>query len=738
MNREDRVTIEGVLERVVYQSEDDGFTVARLQLPGKTDLVTIVGNILSSNPGETLRLRGKWVVNVKFGEQFQVESCLSVLPATLTGIEKYLGSGMIRGIGPVMAGRLVERFGVDTLEVIEADPHRLQEVEGIGPVRTERIVKAWEEQKEIREVMVFLQGHGVSSAYAVKIYRQYGNQAVSVVKENPYRLAEDIQGIGFKTADKIARDLGIDAGSQIRAEAGLLYMLSQLVDEGHVYYPREELIARTSKDLEIEPGILAIALQSLREEGKVVVEEGEEVECAVYLKPLHVAELNTAIGLTNLLASAKKPVQIEVDKAIEWVQEKGEIRLAKMQKEAVRKAIAGKVVVITGGPGTGKTTVVNSIIKILGAKGQRILLASPTGRAAKRLSEVTGRGAKTVHRLLEYSPAEGGFKRNRDNPLEGDLVVVDEASMVDILLMNRLVQAVPPYATLVLVGDVDQLPSVGPGSVLKEVIASGVADTVTLTDIFRQAMESQIVVNAHRVNRGEFPLTKQEEGERTDFYFIEREDPEEALEVVKALCARRIPQAFALHPVRDIQVITPMHRGLVGVINLNRELQELLNPEGEEIAGMGRSFRLGDKVMQIQNNYEKEVFNGDIGAVTAFDPVEGQMSVTFDDREVPYNLSELDELTLAYAISVHKSQGNEYGAVVMPLLTQHYVMLQRNLIYTAITRARKLLVIVGTKRALAIAVRNDKVQRRFTALRGKLVRLCSEGEQSRPAGSLFA
>ena len=729
MRHNDTVTMEGVLDRVVYQSEDDGFTVARLQVPGRKDLVTIVGNILSASPGETLRLRGEWVINVRFGEQFRVDSCLSVLPATLTGIEKYLGSGLIKGIGPVMAGRLVERFGIHTLEVIEGDPHRLQEVEGIGPVRAGRIEKAWEEQKEIREVMVFLQGHGVSSVFAVKIYRMYGSQAVSVVKENPYRLAEDIRGIGFKTADRIARTLGIDSNSQIRAEAGLLYMLRQLMDEGHVYYPRDQLVVRTSKELDIGEDILATAVESLREQDKVMIEEGDEGERTVYLKPLYVAEVNTAIALRDMLASPKRHIQTDVEAAIEWVQEKGRIELAEMQKETIRKATAGKVVVITGGPGTGKTTVVNSIIGIFEAKGQKILLASPTGRAAKRLSEVTGTEAKTIHRMLEYSPAEGGFKRNRDNPLEADLVVVDEASMLDILLMNRLVQAIPYYATLVLVGDVDQLPSVGPGNVLKDIIDSGVVDTVTLTEIFRQAQESQIVVNAHRVNKGEFPLIKRLEGEHGDFYFIEREDPDEALQVVKNLCAERIPKAFGLHPVQDVQVITPMHRGVVGVANLNKELQELLNPLKEEITVMGRSFRINDKVMQIQNNYAKEVFNGDIGQVTAFDSVEGQIQVTFDDRPVVYDLSELDELTLAYAISVHKSQGSEYGAVVIPLLTQHYVMLQRNLVYTAITRAKKLLVMVGTKKALAIAVKNDRVQRRFAALRAKLVRLCAQRDR---------
>ncbi|MDP2948316.1 MAG: AAA family ATPase, partial [Chloroflexota bacterium] len=524
MGATSKVVIEGVLERVVYQGEEDGFTVARLQAPGRKDLVTIVGNILAATPGETLRLRGEWVVNLKYGEQFRVDSCLSVLPATLTGIQKYLGSGMIRGIGPVLAKRLVEAFALETLDVIDGDADRLQEVEGIGPVRSGRIVAAWGEQKEIREVMVFLQGHGVSSTYAVKIYKRYGNQSVSVVKENPYRLAEDIRGIGFKTADKIARNLGIDPGSQIRAEAGLLYMLSQMVDEGHVYYPQDQLVEKTSKELEIDDEMLLTALEALKVRDQAVVEDMDG-QTAVYLKPLHMAEVNAASGLKVLLASHKKPLRIDVEAAIEWAQKKTGMDLAELQKEAIRKAIAGKVVVITGGPGTGKTTVVNSIIRILEARRLRILLASPTGRAAKRLSEATGREAKTIHRLLEYSPAEGGFKRDRENPLKGDVLVVDEASMVDILLMNRLLQAVPRHATLVLVGAVDQRPSVGPGSVLHNIIQSGVAATVTLTEIFRQARDSRIIVNAHRVNKGEFPLIKVESGERTDFYFVEREDP---------------------------------------------------------------------------------------------------------------------------------------------------------------------------------------------------------------------
>jgi len=513
--------------------------------------------------------------------------------------------------------------------------------------------------------------------------------------------------------------MGINPGSQIRAEAGIIHVLSELVDDGHVYYPYEELMEKAVTLLEVDREMLDTALVALIEQRHVVVEECKGIR-AVYLTPLHVAEVNVAKRLKTLLESPKQLLQIDIDKAIEWVQQVSRITLAGMQKEAVKKAIMGKALVITGGPGTGKTTLVNSIIRILERKGQHIALASPTGRAAKRLSEVTEREAKTIHRLLEFSPTEGGFKRNEEDPLDADLVIIDEVSMVDILLMNHLLKAIPPETTLILVGDVDQLPSVGPGNVLSDIIASGQVETVTLTEIFRQAQESLIIMNAHRVNRGEFPQLKPAQGRQEDFYFIERDDPEKALELVKELCQRRLPKAFHFNPVEDIQVMTPMHKGVVGVANLNAELQKLLNPEGETITRGGRLFRIGDKVMQVRNNYEKEVFNGDIGRVAGIDLEEQEIVVSFEDREVCYELNELDELVLAYAISIHKSQGSEYPAVVVPILSQHYIMLQRNLLYTAITRAKKLVVLVGSKRAIAMAVRNNRVQRRYTALDDRL------------------
>ncbi|MBI2854865.1 MAG: ATP-dependent RecD-like DNA helicase [Chloroflexi bacterium] len=709
-------TVEGVLERIVFFNEENSYAVARLQVPGCHDLVTIVGNMALPNPGETLRLTGQWTSDSRFGRQFRVSSCLSILPSTLTGIQKYLGSGLVKGIGPVMASRIVKKFGLDTLDRIEQMPECLLDVEGIGPVRQARICLAWHEQKEVRQVMIFLQSHGVSSTHAVKIYKVYGDKAVPTVTQNPYRLALDVTGIGFKTADIIARSMGVDPGSQIRAEAGIAHVLSELVDEGHVYYPYQDLLLKASELLGVETGVLEAAVSSLAVQDLVVVEEGEDTP--VYLKPLHVAEVNAARRLKTLLQSPRRTLQIDVEKAIEWVQQTNRMELAELQKEAIRKAIRSKVLVITGGPGTGKTTLINSLIKILEKKRQRILLASPTGRAAKRLSEVTGREAKTIHRLLEYNPKEHGFARNEAYPLEADVIIVDESSMIDILLMNHTLKAVPPQATLILVGDVDQLPSVGPGNVLKDMINSGCIDVVRLTEVFRQAQESMIVLNAHRVNQGQFVSTKAQG--KTDFYFIERDDPGKVLEVVKELCCRRLPSTFGLDPVEDVQVLTPMHRGTVGVGNLNAEMQSLLNPQGSAVSYGDRIFRAGDRVMQTCNNYEKEVFNGDVGRVTSVDLVEHRIQVNFNGRVVSYDRADLDELVLAYAISVHKSQGSEYPAVIVPMLMQHYMMLQRNLLYTALTRARRLAIIVGSKKAVALAVKNDRVQHRYTRLQNRL------------------
>ncbi|MFC1919782.1 ATP-dependent RecD-like DNA helicase [Chloroflexota bacterium] len=713
----DSTNLEGVLEHIVFFNEDNSYTVARLQVAGHRDLVTIVGNMPLPTVGETLRLTCEWTADPKFGRQFRVSTCLSVLPSTLTGIQKYLGSGLFRGIGPVMARRIVELLGLETLDLIEQKPEKLLDVEGIGPIRQERICAAWGEQKEVRQVMVFLQGYGVSSTYAVKIFKAYGNKAIAGVSQNPYRLALDITGIGFKTADRIAQNMGIDPGSRIRAEAGIVYVLSELVNEGHVYFPYDELTAKASELLGVDIVVLEEAISALVVHGRLVAEEEWE-DRPVYLTPLHVAEANVASRLSALLESPAGDLQIDAEKAIEWVQQACGIELADLQQEAVRKATGSKALVITGGPGTGKTTLVNSLIKILERKGQRILLASPTGRAAKRLSEVTGKEARTIHRLLEYSPKKNIFTRNEDYPLDADFVVVDESSMVDILLMHHLLKAIPPEARLILVGDVDQLPSVGPGNVLKDIINSDSVETIRLTEVFRQAQESLIVVNAHRIKQGQFITNKS--GGKGDFYFIDREDPDGALETIKDLCSLRLPRAFGLDAKKDIQVLTPMHRGTVGVSNLNAELQSMLNPSGVELTYGGRIFRVGDRVMQTTNNYEKEVFNGDVGCVVSIDVAGHIAQVNFDERTVSYDRTDLDELVLAYAISIHKSQGSEYPAVVIPMLTQHYIMLQRNLLYTALTRARNLVVLVGSRRAVGIAVKNDRVQRRYTRLRDRL------------------
>jgi exodeoxyribonuclease V alpha subunit len=713
-------TLEGVLERIVYFSEDNNFTVARFKVKGRRGLTTITGN-LSVSSGETLRLKGEWVQNKKYGEQFKVETYLSLVPATLNGIEKYLGSGLIKGVGPVMAKRLADKFGLKTLEVIETEPLRLTEVEGIGDIRAGMIKKAWKEQKEVREVMIFLQGYGVNASYAAKIYKEYKDKAIYIVKENPYRLASEISGIGFKTADKIAHELGIDPNSPIRAEAGILYVLSELVNKGHVYYLYDELIEKTVTILNIDIDTLKEVLMFMQKEDKIVIEEPYKGLNTVYLKPLYIGEENVAKRLKVIINTPKPRININFDKAIEWVDKEKEISLAEMQKIAIKKAITSKLLIITGGPGTGKTTIVNSIIKIMEKIDQRVLLASPTGRAAKRLSEVTGRVAKTIHRLLEFSPREKRFKRNQDYPLNVDLLIVDEASMIDLLLFNNLLKALPPISSLVLVGDSDQLPSVGPGNVLKDIIASHVADVVTLNEIFRQAAKSLIITNAHRINKGEFPEIKNNiKNQLKDFYFIEKKEPEEALKSIKYLVDTGIPKKFGFAAKDDIQVLSPMHKGLLGVTNLNNELQGLLNPHGKEIFKNSKRFRVKDKVMQMENNYEKEVFNGDIGIISKINEEDQEVLIRYYGREIKYDYSELDEIALSYAISIHKSQGSEYKAVIVPILLQHYIMLQQNLLYTAITRGERLVVLVGTKKALAIAIKNNKVNERYTRLEERL------------------
>lgn len=715
---EPEVTIEGILERIAYVNEENNFTVAKLRTKDGRNPITIVGNLPAVTPGESLRVTGKWVVNKRFGEQFKVQSYLSITPSTLSGIERYLGSGLIKGMGPVMARRLVEQFGLETLDIIEHEPDRLLEIEGIGEVRLERIKQAWKHQKGIKEVMIFLQSYGVSASFATKIYREYQNKTIPVIKENPYRLATDVYGIGFKTADKIAQNLGIDPKSQIRAEAGILYILTELTEEGHVYYPESELVEKAIWALDIDREIVTSALANLESNDRIVIKNN-----SVYLKALYTAEEHVAQKLNELLNTPKIPFHINTEKAIRWIQGETGLELAERQKLAIQKAMNEKILIITGGPGTGKTTIVNSIIKILEKMRLRICLAAPTGRAAKRLSEATGREAKTIHRLLEYSPKEKAFRRNEQNTLAVDVVVIDEASMIDVLLMNHLLSAIPSHATLILIGDIDQLPSVGPGNVLKDIINSRKVEVVTLNEIFRQAESSLIVVNAHRINRGEFPHIELESKKLSDFYFIPKDEPEEVLKTIKELCYKRIPQTFGLNSLDDIQVLSPMHKGIIGVVNLNHELQALLNPYGEHIAKGVRKFRINDRVMQVRNNYEKEVYNGDVGRIIGIDEEQGEIIVRYETRMVSYTYSDLDELVLAYAVSVHKSQGTEYPAVIIPILPQHYVMLQRNLLYTGITRGKKLVVLVGSVKAIYMAIRNDKVQMRYSNLAKRLTPL---------------
>ena len=705
----------GLVERVTYHNAENGFCVLRAKARGHRDVVTVVGHAATIAAGEWITASGEWINDRTHGQQFKARFLRTSLPDSADGIEKYLASGMIRGVGPVYAKKLVRAFGDKVFDVIEATPDRLREVDGIGPVRAASVLAAWAEQKAVREIMVFLHSHGVGTARAVRIFKTYGSDAIQVMTENPYRLARDIRGIGFKTADAIAMKLGIEKTATIRVRAGISYALTEAMDEGHCGLPTEELIPLAEKLLTVPQQLIGTALDLELQEGTVVADRVGETPC-VFLAGLHRAERNIAERLTRLANGTLPWPWIDPDKALPWVEKHIGLALAESQIAAIRLALMSKVLVMTGGPGVGKTTIVKAILRILAAKGTEILLCAPTGRAAKRMTEATGFEAKTIHRLLEVDPKGGGFKRGDDNPLDCDLLVVDETSMVDVMLMHALMKAVPDRAALLIVGDIDQLPSVGPGQVLADVISSGAVPVVRLTEVFRQAAQSRIITSAHRINQGSIPDLGPPEAE-SDFYFVQADDPETAVARIIELVKTRIPKRFGLDPIRDIQVLCPMNRGGVGARSLNIELQAALNPAGDrKVERFGWTFAPGDKVMQIENDYDKEVYNGDIGTIDDVDSNSGELIASFDGRSVTYGFGELDMLVPAYAATIHKSQGSEYPAVIIPVLTQHYAMLQRNLLYTGVTRGKRLVVLVGQKKAVAIAVRNVSGRRRWSKL----------------------
>lgn len=738
-----------VVERITYQNPENGYSVLKCRVKDYSDLVPVIGNMIDANVGSVLIAEGNWKVDAKYGRQFVAENWEETLPATVYGMEKYLGSGLIRGVGPKFARKIVQKYGVDTFTVIENNIDLLIEIEGIGRKRIRMIAESWERQKEVKNIMLFLQEHQVSTSYAAKIYRQYGNGSIAVMKENPYRLADDIWGIGFKTADQIAGKLGFGKESFVRLRSGLMYVLSELSNEGHVYAGKQQLIEKASELLEASPQTVVMTMDEMLKKEELIPEKNirqndEEKSMAVYLPPFYFAEVGVAGKLKKLAASpagdqlytrlmeARKSTgneALSVD--VDAIQSKTGMEYDGVQADAIRLAATAKVMVLTGGPGTGKTTTTHGIISAFRAYGLRILLAAPTGRAAKRMTEATSLEAKTIHRLLECKPPDG-YQRNEENPLEGDVLIVDECSMIDIILMNSLLKAIPPTMRLIMVGDIDQLPSVGAGNVLRDMIDSGVFPVVRLTRIFRQAQTSRIVTNAHRMNEGRMPDISN--GKTSDFFFMENEDAEAAVPQIVKLVKEKLPGYYRVEP-SQIQVLTPMQKGVIGATNLNLALQEALNPPEHDIFMKGRgrvtmprkclyrsgyAFREDDRVMQIKNNYDKEVFNGDIGMIESVNEGDRTLTVNFEGRSIEYDVTELDELVHAYATTIHKAQGSEYPIVVMPVMMNHFVMLQRNLIYTGITRAKKVLVIVGTKKALSYAVRNVTVTKRNTLLRERL------------------
>ena len=726
-----------VVERITYQNPENGYSVIRCRARGYSDLVTVVGLMPETHVGAVLSLEGAWKVDPKYGRQFTAEKFEETLPATVFGIEKYLGSGLIKGIGPKFAKKIVQQFGKDTLDIIEENPDSLIEVPGIGRLRVERIKESWAEQKEIKNIMLFLQSHDVSTAHATKIYKTYGNQSIEIVKENPYRLADDIWGIGFRTADIIAGKMGFGEERFARLRSGIMYALNQLADEGHCYGTREQVLTAAGELLKVDEALLVMTLDEMMRQRDVIVEKAKvpadetangvshgpvdemtetQIEEAIYLQPFFFSEMGTAKRLDAILHGMRS-FRIQPEGLLERIGKKTGMQYDDIQQQAILAAIRNKVLVLTGGPGTGKTTTTLGIIAAYREAGARIILAAPTGRAAKRLSETTGMEAKTIHRLLEVKPPNG-YQRNEENPLEGDVLIVDECSMIDIVLMYNLLKAVPDDMTLILVGDVDQLPSVGAGNVLSDIIASGCIPVVKLERVFRQAQGSRIIMNAHRINKGQAIDIRG--GRNADFFFAAQETPEEAADLIVKYVSENLPRYYHADPIRDIQVLTPMQRGLVGAVNLNQRLQDTLNRTRIFLRRRGTEYRIHDKVMQIRNDYNKEVYNGDIGFISSVDMDERELTVNFEGRDVTYDATELDELVLAYACTIHKSQGSEYPIVVMPFMMTHYIMLQRNLLYTGVTRAKKILVLVGEKKAVSTAINNNKAVGRNTRLKERI------------------